>query len=625
MASLSEALSISFDYYAAGRFTEAVVLCRRILEVAPDQAAAAQVAGAALAALGQNDQAAAAFRLLLILRPADGGGWSNLGNVESEDERGLKAFTRALVCDFRLADACANRAARLTRLGRKGPAAAAARAALVRAPDHDRAMVNLADALIKNDAASVDWARRACFLVPISASARVTLAASLAGRDEMGAAARAAQTAAASAPTFAAAYENLALAQAKLGNGAATDRALARATSLGAGPQLSRTAASAYLVLARPDAALPHLDRALLDAPDDAGLHWNRATALLQAGRWEEGWREFEWRRRDDRAEPPWRDLGVPTWDGAGFPGKRLLLYAEQGLGDAVQMLRFVAVVLQRGGDVVLELQAPLLAAARRRFPTATVIARGAALPAVDLECPLMSLPGLLGVTPDHMPGAVPFLAAEPARAEKWAARLQRSEPGLYQNAERLTFRHFGEARAATERHHLRRVDPKGQSFGGVVLLHVGIVWAGNPRFPDDRRRSPGLAALLGLMRAAPQARFFGLQMGEGRRSLGNADLPENFTDLGREIVDIDDTLAIMAGLDLVISSCTLPAHLAIATGAPLWLLLSAAPDWRWLLDRTDTPWHPRARLFRQTVPGDWTGPTTEMIRALNTQIKNGP
>jgi tetratricopeptide (TPR) repeat protein len=585
MASLSEALSISFDYYAAGRFTEAAVLCRRILEVAPDQAAAAQVAGAALAALGQNDQAAAAFRLLLVLRPADGGGWSNLGNVEDEDERGLKAFTRALVCDFRLADACANRAARLTRLGRKGAAAAAARAALVRAPDHDRAMVNLADALIKVEAASVDWARRACFLAPISASARVTLAAALAGRDEMEAAARTAQTAAASAPAFAAAYENLALVQAKLGDGAATDRALARAAKLGIGPRLSRTAASACLALARPDAALPHLDRALLDAPHDAGLHWNRATALLQAGRWKEGWREFEWRRRDDRAEPPWRDLGVPAWDGAAFPGKRLLLYAEQGLGDAVQMLRFVTVVLQRGGDVALELQAPLVAAARRNFPTATVIARGAALPAVDLECPLMSLPGLLGVTPDHMPGAVPFLAVAPARAEKWAARLESRGSGL----------------------------------------RAGVVWAGNPRFPDDRRRSPGLATLLGLMRAAPQARFFGLQMGEGRRSLGDADLPENFTDLGREIVDIDDTLAIMAGLDLVISSCTLPAHLAIATGAPLWLLLSTTPDWRWLLNRADTPWHPRARLFRQTVPGDWTGPTAEMIRALETKIKTGP
>lgn len=577
MASLSEALNAGFNYYAAGRFTEAAALCRRILEVAPDQPAAAQVAGAAAAALGQADRAAAAFRLLLILRPADGGGWSNLGNVEKEDERGLKAFSRALVCDFRLADAWANRAARLTRSGRKGPAAAAARAALASAPDHDRAMVNLADALIKVDAAAVDWARRACFLVPLSASARVTLAAALAERQQTQAAVGAARAAAAAAPTFVSAYENLALTQAKGGDGAATDRALARAAALGAGPELSRVAASAYLALARPDAALPHLDQALRAAPQDAGLHWNRATALLQAGRWAEGWREFEWRRRDDRAEPPWRDLGVPAWDGAAFPGKRLLLYAEQGLGDTVQMLRFVPAVLQRGGDVVLEVQAPLSAATRRNFPAATVVARGAALPAVDLECPLMSLPGVLGVTPDHLPGAVPFLTADPARAEKWAARLERSGPG-----------------------------PR-----------VGVVWAGNPRFPDDRRRSPGLAALSPLMRAAPQARFFALQMGAGRKAAEHLDLPNNFEDLGRDVVDIDDTLAIMAGLDLVISSCTLPAHLAIAAGAPLWLLLSAAPDWRWLLGRADTPWHPKARLFRQSVFGDWSGPVNEMISAF--------
>ena len=579
MASLTEALELAFDLYAAGRFAEAAEISRRILVAVPGQPAAAQVAGAALAALGRGADAAAAFRLLLVQLPAAAAGWSNLGGLAATPpDAALTAYRRAATCDPLLADAAANRAALLLRLGRRLEAAAAAKSALALDPAHAGAAVNLAESGDKT--LRLIWAARATGLAPGQAAARLAWAAALASAGRLQDAVQAARGAAALDPARVETWATLALASIKLNDLRLSERALARAATLDV-DAAAKTAVSVCLAAARPEAAIKWADRALVAAPDDAGLRWNRATALLQAGRWAEGWREFEARRRDDRAEPPWRDLGVPAWDGRPFPAKRLLLYAEQGLGDALQMFRFVPLAAALGGEVILEVQPPLVGLARRLAGPAAVLARGEALPAFDLECPLMSLPGLFSATPDDMPGRAACLAPDPARLARWRDRL-------------------GAAGGVAE------IGPK-----------VGLVWAGNPRFPDDARRSPGLAALRPLLAAHGSARFFILQMGDGRRELADADLPDNVIDLGAEIADLDDTLAIMALLDLVISSCTLPAHVAAAAGTPLWLLLSYAPDWRWLLGRDDTPWHPQARLYRQPQPGDWATPARRMAQDL--------
>lgn len=586
MASLTEALDMAFDLYLAGRFAEAAELGRRILAVAPSQPAAAQVAGAALAALGRFAEAATAFRLLLAQMPAAATGWSNLGNLAHENgAAALTAYRRAAACDPLLADASANRSALLIHLGRRVEAATAAKAALRADPAHAGAMVNLVESGLGakgDDAASrLVWARRAARLAPGQASTRLAWAAALAGAGRLQIAIEAAKTAAALDPVQIETWATLALASVKLDDLALSGRALARAATLDPNAA-AKTAVSVCLAAAQPEAAIQWADRALATAPNDAGLRWNRATALLQTGRWREAWPAFEARRGDDRAEPPWRNLGVPVWDGAPFSAKRLLLYAEQGLGDALQMFRFVPLTAALGGEVILEVQPPLLGLARRLAGPTTALARGEPLPPFDLECPLMSLPGLFGATPDHVPGRAACLAPDPALATRWRERL---------------------------------APAGGATTGGPK---VGLVWAGNPRFSDDARRSPGLAALRPLLAAHRSARFFILQMGEGRRELANADLPDNVIDLGAEIADLDDTLAIMAQLDLMISSCTLPAHVAAAAGTPLWLLLSYAPDWRWLLGREDTPWHPKARLFRQPSPGDWTTPVRRMTKELS-------
>ena len=204
-----------------------------------------------------------------------------------------------------------------------------------------------------------------------------------------------------------------------------------------------------------------------------------------------------------------------------------------------------------------------------------TVIGCGEAVPPSDIECPLMSLPAVFATALDSIPAALPYLRADPVRSALWRDRL---------------------------------------GTGGEPK--VGVVWAGNPNFRHDRRRSPGLAALRSIF-DLPGIRFFGLQMAEGRRDLEKIAMPESFRDLGGDIVDFADTAAIMDNLDLVISSCTAPAHLAGALARPVWILLPHAPDWRWLLDRDDSPWYPTARLFRQPAPGDWRSVAERVAAAM--------
>ena len=332
--------------------------------------------------------------------------------------------------------------------------------------------------------------------------------------------------------------------------------------------------------LGRPGPAAADFARALADRQQDAGLHWNLGFARLMAGDYAGGWPEFEWRRHDDRAEPPWRRFSQPTWRGEALEGRTILLYAEQGLGDTLQFLRYVPLVAARGGRVVLEVQPSLMPLMAGVDGPQQVIARDDPLPPFNLECPLMSLPRAFGTVVNEMPADIPYLRADAARVAHWRGRLAAGEG-----------------------------------------LRVGLVWAGNPRFPGDDQRSPRLAGLRGLL-DVPGCRFYGLQMGPGRADLVDAVMPDGFTDLAPEIADFADTAAIMANLDLVVSSCTGPAHLAGALGVPLWLALPFSADWRWMTGRDDSPWYPTARLFRQPTPGDWNSVAGRMAAELSVLVQ---
>lgn len=319
--------------------------------------------------------------------------------------------------------------------------------------------------------------------------------------------------------------------------------------------------------LGRFDAALAGNARAIALAPELAEAYLNQAMIHLLRGDFEKGLPEFEWRWRDAQLAAARRDFPVPQWQGDSDPaGRRVLVHAEQGLGDTLQFARYAPLLADRGAHVVLEVQPPLRDLLRSLPAEVEVIARGDPLPAVDLHCPLLSLPLAFGTRLGSIPAPVGYLQADAARVSRWQARL-----------------------------------------GPATGPRVGLVWSGNPDHNNDRNRSLPLAALAPVFR--PGFEFVSLQPAIrpcDQPALQSGQLP--LRHFGDDLQDFADTAALASCMDLVIAVDTAGAHLAGALGRPLWLLLPWLPDWRWLLERDDSPWYPTARLFRQPRAGDWAG-----------------
>jgi tetratricopeptide (TPR) repeat protein len=329
--------------------------------------------------------------------------------------------------------------------------------------------------------------------------------------------------------------------------------------------------------LDRPAEALASYDKALSIKPDYAETHSNRSCLRLLLGDFEQGFEEFEWRWRVPEIAPLRRDFAAPLWLGEEpLAGKTILLHAEQGFGDAIQFVRYAPLVAARGAKVILEVPPALTALFSGIAGVALVIGRGEKLPGFDCHCPLLSLPLAFKTRLATIPAAVPYLSAAQDRMTKWQQRLPQ----------------LGKRR-------------------------IGIAWAGNPAFKSDQTRSVGLARLSRLLGVAG-VEFFSLQrdLREGDRDLLRSH--SHIMQLGAAMEDFGDTAAIMACLDLVISSDTAVAHLAGALGKPVWVLLQYVADWRWLLDRDDSPWYPTARLFRQPAIGDWESVISQVERALS-------
>ena len=323
----------------------------------------------------------------------------------------------------------------------------------------------------------------------------------------------------------------------------------------------------------RPAEAADALREAIRLRPDFAEAHWDLAFALLLQGDFPSGFEEYEWRWRRPDNQP--RQLTAPLWRGENPAGRRLLVYAEQGAGDAIQFVRFVRNLAERGARVVLECPTALAALFATVEGAEAVVCRGAALPECDWQVPLLSLAHRLGVTLGSIPNTVPYL--RPPRER----RLGLSNSGK----------------------------PGGR-------LKVGIVWQGNPQHENDRQRSLPFGLLESVL-SLPGVAFYSLQVPAAPEGARPSAGGESLIDLSGLIHDFADTAALVSQLDLVISVDTSVAHLAGALGRPVWLLLPFAPDWRWLLGRNDSPWYPTARLFRQPAAGDWRSVLQEVREAL--------
>jgi Flp pilus assembly protein TadD len=426
----------------------------------------------------------------------------------------------------------------LIRQERPKDAEVALRAALRRAPGHARALGTLGIALTGRDDAAAEAALRAALrIAPDAAGTHGNLGNLLRGQGRYAEAEPHLRAAVTLQPGSADARHNLAVLLA------------------GAGRLVEAEACcSAGLAL----------------APDHADLRFLLGTVHLLAGRLREGWEGFAWRWRRRGFAPP-RAFAAPEWGGGAWGGGdrgggALLLHAEEGLGDTIQMLRFVPEIAARGA-VVLQVPAALRRLAATAAGEATVVAEGEDLPPLACRAALPDLPRLLGVELADLPGRVPHLAANPDAVALWRERLA-VLPG-------------------------RR---------------VGLAWAGNPLFAADARRSipaPALAALADISGVS----FVSLQKD------GASAPPLALADWTADLTDFADTAALVEALDLVIAVDTSVAHLAGALGRPVWLLNRFDTCWRWMLGRDDSPWYPTLRQFRQTRPGDWGG-VLEAVRA---------
>jgi hypothetical protein len=384
------------------------------------------------------------------------------------------------------------------------------------------------------------------------------------------------ETAARLQPGFADAHNNRAVALRLLGRleeaVAAADHVLAqRPSSMEA--WINR--GSALLDMGLPEQARANFRTAWELNPNAQAARFNEAIAALLLGDCADGWQAWEARWGTAAFAPSRRDFPQPLWLGRDdIAGRTVLLHAEQGFGDTLQFCRYVPLVAARGARVVLELPAPLAKLLRSLQGGPYVVPRGDPLPDFDLHCPLMSLPLAFGTHLASIPADVPYLAPPEDAVQRWADKL-----------------------------------------GPRRTPRIGLAWSGSRGYGNDRRRSIPLEHLRPL--AGLEAALYSLQ-----RDLRPPDVPafaamRRVVHFGRTLSDFAETAAVISQLDLIIAVDTAVAHLAGALDKPVWLLLPFAPDWRWLLGRSDSPWYPTARLFRQQRPGDWPGVLAEVMAAL--------
>ncbi|WP_419730059.1 tetratricopeptide repeat protein [Lichenicola sp.] len=604
-----------------GRTDLAIELMRAAIAVAPRLATCHSNLGNELAGRGELDAAVACFDTALSLQPGLGEAHVNLGNIWlglGRLDAAAACYCRALALQPDLVPALSNLGDALRQLGRLDEAGRRYRQALHVAPGHPEARLGLGNVLLaqKHPDAAIACFREVLEPRPDFLAARINLGVALTRRaqpedlDEavscfvsaialkpdhpdtynnfgdtlmeqglLDEASACFNMAVVLKPDYAEAHANLSGAlrsQIRLGKSLHhARRAVALAPELAA----AHCALGATLrALGQLDEAIDPLRRAVALQPDDAEVHSDLAGALLARGDMSEGWRSYEWRSRTRHMLAGQRDFGVPQWRGEEAVGRTLLIHAEQGFGDTLQFCRYASMAAARGLRVILEVQKPLVRLLGTLPGVEQVLARGEALPDIDLHRPMLSLPLAFATTLWSVPGDGAYLRADPVQVTHWQARFP---------ADQIRSSRIG-------------------------LLWAGNAYAGSPKLALlNRRRSLDPAGLEPLL-ALPGLQFFSLQHDS------EAMLPPGpLIDVMSEMSDFADTAALIATLDLVISVDSAVAHLAGALGKPVWLLDRFDPCWRWMTGRTDSPWYPTLRIFRQPQPGDWHSVLADVVAEL--------
>jgi tetratricopeptide (TPR) repeat protein len=649
---------LGLSFQGRGRLDEAVACYRATIAEEPEHAAAHINLGAALLGLGRAIEAATFLQRAIEINPSIPEGHYNLGIAKYENgelQDAIACFRKAIRLRPRYPDAFNNLGRTLRRLARLDEAADSFRHALSLQASMVEAKSNLG--LVLEDQGEVDEAI-ACFsqalqLCPGFADCHNNLGKALLTKRCIGEAVSSLRRAVELKPTLAEAWCNLAsaLLESKKSEEALEcgQRAIAlrpdfadAMINIGAALILQRKFAEAIAyyqeaLQLKPESHLPienmgialhelgrfaesaaHLEQALQLKADSAAARSMNATQNLLLGNFEHGWAEYEWRWKTGQL--PVRELGEPRWQGESLAGKTILIWAEQGLGDTLQFVRYAALVKKLGAAVLFECQQPLYKllaghAATRGLRAMLAIdhlfAEGDELPPFDYQIPLLSLPGVFKTTLETIPADVPYLFAEPRLIDEWETKL----------AEFKVQRSKFQVECGGDG------GPAEVAHPGPTLL-VGINWQGRPgKGPWQARNVP--VEMFESLEDIPGVRLVSLQKdtgnSEGRiqnsEMVGGGKGHSAFCILNCEFDTLHgafmDTAAIMMNLDLVITSDTSVAHLAGALGVSVWVALPFVPDWRWLLDRSDSPWYPTMRLFRQKRLGDWAAVFLEIKAAL--------
>ena len=572
---------------ADGKLDESLASFQRALQLDRDHADAHNGLGSALRAHGRLSEAAASFRRALRLKPNHVEAHNNLGNVLKEQGRldeAKSSYREALRLRPELADAHNNLATIHKEQGELDKAVTAGKIAIQLNPEFAEAHTNLGcvlNELERYDEAAASH-RRALQLKPDYADAHNNLGVALADMGKREDAVRSYQCALTLKPDFVEAHYNLGIALMTQGQ---HDRAAASyQLALQLKPdhiEARNNLALSLVECGAHDRALACYKRALEDQPEHAETHYNSSLLHLLLGDFERGWRGYEWRARTEN--PTCSNFDQPRWFGSRLPDQTVLIHAEQGLGDTLQFIRYAPLVKQRVGQVVMRCHGPLRQLLQNVGGIDTLITDSESLPPFDCHVPLLSLPGVFQAITKSIAGAVPYIFPDETLVQHWQARLDE-----------------------------------------IIGFRVGISWQGNPEFKLDRFRSVPLGLFSRLAELA-EVRLISLQKRHGVEQLEQLRHQFEVIELGADLDETAgpfmDTAAAMRNLDLFVTSDTALAHLAGALGIRVWMALPLVPDWRWQLERADSPWYPTMRLFRQRKRGDWDEVFRDIRQALQKLI----
>lgn len=581
---------LAWQHHLQREYAAAETVCRRILGDRPGESAAWRLLGEACLAQGKHGDAAAAYHQARRGGPLALEDLNNLGvalMALGKPAEAEAAYRQALSLHPDSAGCLGNLGTALVKQEMFAEAAACFRRALAIDPGQSSAYHGLAYSLIQLEQAEelLEFLAGRLRENPNHAEVHHALGMAQAARRDWDAAVNSQRRALELQPDFAPAHYDLGYALVKLDR---IDEAVAstrRAVALNPGtPEFWKNLGTALARQGKPEEALHCYEQVLKLNPEDAVCRIDLATTRLQLGDFERGWAEYA--HRPDVGLLA-RQLARPLWDGSPLNGRGILLIAEQGLGDTIQFVRYASMLKRQGGRVTVACQQALLPLLESCPGIDRLAPRNGIPQDYDVFAPLMSLPELCSTTLDRVPAQVPYLDARAGLVESWRAELR----------------------------------PLGRFL-------VGVSWQGNPEYGHDRLRSFPLAQLEPLAQV-PGVVLISLQKGPGVEQIaelgGRFPIVDLSDRIDRESGPFQDTAAIMKNLDLVIGCDSAIVHLAGALGVPVWVAHAFVCDWRWLLDRDDSPWYPTARLFRPTRPGDWEGVFARMADSLSERMKSRP